>query len=151
MHLLWTLSWEQLRQWSRYHREFILMVDASTGSRMGPGQCGGTTMTASVLGLVVVVEAVSVVWGGAWMPSAEWFCDATLAAVLEIPCFSPSSFMAILWAAQDLFKKFLTNALAGVAQWSECWPADRKVSGSIPSQDTHRGCVPGPQLGLCER
>ena len=34
-------------------------------------------------------------------------------------------------------------ALAGVAQWIECWPAEERVSGSIPSQGTCLGCRPG--------
>ena len=28
------------------------------------------------------------------------------------------------------------RALAGVAQWIECWPANQKVAGLIPSQGT---------------
>ena len=28
------------------------------------------------------------------------------------------------------------RALAGVAQWSECWPKNQRVAGSIPSQGT---------------
>ena len=35
-------------------------------------------------------------------------------------------------------------ALAGVAQWIECWPANHKVTGSIPSQGPCLGCGPGP-------
>ena len=27
------------------------------------------------------------------------------------------------------------GALAGEAQWIECWPVNQRVSGSIPSQD----------------
>ena len=42
-------------------------------------------------------------------------------------------------------------ALAGVAQWTEQLPVNRKVPGSIPSQGTCPGCRPGPQLGACER
>ena len=44
-------------------------------------------------------------------------------------------------------------ALAGVAQWTEHWPANPKVagSGSVPGQGTCLGCGPGPQLGACER
>ena len=41
----------------------------------------------------------------------------------------------------------LNPALAGVAQWIECRPADRGVAGLIPSQGTCLGCGPGPQLG----
>ena len=33
-------------------------------------------------------------------------------------------------------------ALAGVAQWIECWPANQKVTGSIPSQGTCLGYRP---------
>ena len=36
-------------------------------------------------------------------------------------------------------------ALAGVAQWIECWPVDPGVAGSIPSQGTCLGCQQGPQ------
>ena len=28
-------------------------------------------------------------------------------------------------------------ALAGVAQWIECWPVNQRVTGSIPSQGTY--------------
>ena len=42
-------------------------------------------------------------------------------------------------------------AMADVAQWIEYWPANQKVSGSIPCQDTCLGCRPGPQLGTCRR
>ena len=34
-----------------------------------------------------------------------------------------------------------------VAQWMECWPVTSKVPGSIPSQDTCLGCMPGPLWG----
>ena len=36
-------------------------------------------------------------------------------------------------------------ALAGVAQWIECQPANQRAAGSIPSQGTCLGCGPGPQ------
>ena len=36
-------------------------------------------------------------------------------------------------------------ALAGVAQWIECWPVNQKLFSSIPRQDTWLGCGPGPQ------
>ena len=35
-------------------------------------------------------------------------------------------------------------ALAAVAQWIEHWPANQRVTGSIPSQGTCLGCRPGP-------
>ena len=43
------------------------------------------------------------------------------------------------------------TTLAGVAQWIECQPENRRVAGWIPSQGTYLGCQPGPQLGACER
>ena len=49
----------------------------------------------------------------------------------------------------QLFKKILP-ALAGVAQWIECQPANQRVMGSIPSQGTCLGCGPGLQLGACK-
>ena len=36
-------------------------------------------------------------------------------------------------------------ALAGVAQWIECWPQNQRVAGLIPSQGTCLGCRPRPQ------
>ena len=42
-------------------------------------------------------------------------------------------------------------ALAGVAQWIECWPANQRVTGSIPSQGTCLGCRPSHQLGAHKR
>ena len=36
-------------------------------------------------------------------------------------------------------------ALAGVAQWIECWPRNQRVAGLIPSQGTCLGGRPGPQ------
>ena len=42
-------------------------------------------------------------------------------------------------------------ALAGVTQCIGRWPANRGVAGSIPSQGTCLGCVPGPHWGACER
>ena len=43
--------------------------------------------------------------------------------------------------------KTSTEALAGVAQWIECWPMNQRVAGSIPSQGTCLCCGPGPQWG----
>ena len=42
-------------------------------------------------------------------------------------------------------------ALAGVAQWIECWPMNPRLVSLIPSQDMYLGCGPGPQLGVCKR
>ena len=43
--------------------------------------------------------------------------------------------------------KLSSSALAGVAQWIEGRPENRKVAGLIPGQGTCMGCRPGPQLG----
>ena len=45
----------------------------------------------------------------------------------------------------------LNKALAGVAQWTEHQPVNRRVAGVIPSQGTGLGCRPGPQLGSRKR
>ena len=51
----------------------------------------------------------------------------------------------------DFFFLRVFLALAGVAQWIEHQPANRRVAGSIPSQGTSLGCGPGPQLRACEK
>ena len=52
---------------------------------------------------------------------------------------------------QSEIKKNTQGALAGVAQWIQCWPVNRKVAGLIPSQGTCLDCRSGPQLGAFER
>ena len=47
--------------------------------------------------------------------------------------------------------KYLICALAGMAQWTECRPANQKVTSSIPTHGTCLGCRPGPQMGACKR
>ena len=37
------------------------------------------------------------------------------------------------------------TALAGVAQWMECWPANQRITALIPGWDTCLGCRPGPR------
>ena len=43
------------------------------------------------------------------------------------------------------------QALAGVAQRIEHWPANQKASSSIPSQGTCLGCQPDPQWEVHKR
>ena len=50
-----------------------------------------------------------------------------------------------------IFKKRQSKGLAGVVQWLEHQPANKRVPGSIPSQGTCLGWGPGPQLGACKR
>ena len=42
----------------------------------------------------------------------------------------------------------MQSALAGVAQWIGCQPANQWVAGSVPSRGTCLGYRPGPQWGL---
>ena len=50
----------------------------------------------------------------------------------------------------DFSDKTPKTALAGVAQWIECGPANQGGAGLIPSQGTCLDRGPGPQLGACE-
>ena len=52
--------------------------------------------------------------------------------------------------SQETFVKNLSPALAGVAQWTECRPANQGVDDLVPSQGTCQCCRPGPQLGARE-
>ena len=45
-------------------------------------------------------------------------------------------------------KIFTERVLAGMAQWIELWPVNRKVASSIPRQGTCVGLGPGLQLEL---
>ena len=45
----------------------------------------------------------------------------------------------------DLKTNKKQTALAGVAQWIEHWPANQRVTSSIPSQGTCLDCRPGPR------
>ena len=57
--------------------------------------------------------------------------------------------LSVLPETNDLLRMPLIElgrlALAGMAQWIERWPANQRVTGSIPSQGTCVGCRPGPQ------
>ena len=53
---------------------------------------------------------------------------------------------SLLWIF--FLKKSKIKALAGVAQWTEHWPANQKVAGSIPNHHICLGCGQGPQLGV---
>ena len=47
--------------------------------------------------------------------------------------------------SNNFFKKIQKLALASVAQWIGCWPANQRVAGLIPSQGTCLGFRSGPQ------
>ena len=62
------------------------------------------------------------------------------------------SIVAILWQYCTVLingaLQYFQNqevALAGVAQWMECQPANQRVTGLISRQGTCLGCGPGPQ------
>ena len=59
--------------------------------------------------------------------------------------------VSAIWPFEASMYLLETSALAGVAQWIECQPENRRIASSIPSQGTHLGCRPGPQLGAHER
>ena len=60
-----------------------------------------------------------------------------------------SIFVKLVHDSPSLFKN-CGSALAGVAQWLECWPANEKVSCLIPGQSTRLGCKPGAWMGMWE-
>ena len=64
---------------------------------------------------------------------------------------NPTSILAASLCLYTVHIRDRKGALAGVAQWIECWPENQRVTGSIPSQGTCLGCGPGPQWGLHER
>ena len=74
-----------------------------------------------------------------------WSCQVVGALLRLYEGLRDSSLVAG-WGTQNN-----TLALAGVAQWIECRPANQRVAGSIPSQDTRLGCGPGPQQGAGKR
>ena len=39
------------------------------------------------------------------------------------------------------FLKKIYSTQASVAQWIECWPANQRITGSIPSEGTCLGCA----------
>ena len=54
--------------------------------------------------------------------------------------------------SKHCYKKWCSPWLvSGVAQWTECWPVNCRVTGSIPSQGTCLGCRPGSQVRACKR
>ena len=46
---------------------------------------------------------------------------------------------------KKIYKTEKYLVLAGVAQWIECQPANRRAASLTPSQGTCLGCGPGPQ------
>ena len=57
-------------------------------------------------------------------------------------CFSKHTVPSTKLSTPPIKITFL--ALAGIAQWIECWPANQRVVASIPSQGACLGCGPGP-------
>ena len=53
----------------------------------------------------------------------------------------------LMLKCRSLNIKIKRKSLAGVAQWIECWLANQRVTGLIPSKSTCLGCRPGPLWG----
>ena len=71
--------------------------------------------------------------------------QVSLASVVLYPC--PCCSAAPTFASnsfQECNTLRVKSAWAGVAQGSQCWPANQRVGSSIPSQDTCSSCGPGP-------
>ena len=68
-----------------------------------------------------------------------------------VPLYHDVVFLSVFATSGFTGNKFVVEAiktsttLTGVAQWTECWPANQRVPSSIPSQGTCLGCIPGPQ------
>ena len=76
-----------------------------------------------------------------------WYQEVELVTTLRTNWFTGLS--QNLGVGCDGQYQRVTVALTGVAQWIECWPANRC---QFESQSGHSlGCGPGPQLGACER
>ena len=60
----------------------------------------------------------------------------------------PISFYVFMYSRKF---KITYVALAGVAQWIDCWPVNQGVTGPIPSSGTYLDCRPGPQVGVWKR
>ena len=67
---------------------------------------------------------------------------SSLASSLTFLCF-PLCLTGGPWSRNPHIRT-LFPALAGVAQWIECRPANQRVTGSIPIQGTCLGCRLGP-------
>ena len=80
------------------------------------------------------------------------YCKLDLLPPPESPlcarCLLKKSFFPI-WLTLLIFTKIFKSIFKDimspgcVAQWIECWPADRKVADAIPSLGTCLGCGPG--------
>ena len=60
-------------------------------------------------------------------------------------------FYQILYLKPRPILIFKNLALIGVTPWTECRPANQRVTGWIPSQGTCLGCRPGPQWRAYEK
>ena len=102
---------------------------------------------------------------GHWFDSWSGHIPGSRASVQEATnqCFSPSLAPSLPFSLKmtkekrenkEREKRLLNKdkiqgnvALAGMAQWTECRPANQRVAGSISSQGTCLRCRPGRGLG----
>ena len=81
--------------------------------------------------------------------SATWGRDVCTFYHLLSPRAKNSAWHNKFHPKYSVLKQHL--ALASVAQWTECWPVNQRVTCSIPSWGTCLVCRPGPQCGARER
>ena len=94
---------------------------------------------------------------GAGPDKTRWRPDSAAGLVFAACALGNASKASLPYREQGLlrvqarFRKKSARALAGVAQWIECRPANQRVAGLILSQGTCLDCWPGAQQGACER
>ena len=86
-------------------------------------------------------------------PNDEFFLNVCVIQIKHFLSLHDSNLSTFTWILLLNMKnwkmlnplKFSKSALAGVAQWTECWPKKQIVTSSIPSQSTCLVCRLGPQ------
>ena len=82
-----------------------------------------------------------------YLSSSYISCTSPLKTFFLQICYLDS--LVFIWRYQHWIWIQKLDTLTGVAQWTECRPATRKVTGSIPSHSTWLGCT--SPLGMCKR
>ena len=84
--------------------------------------------------------------GGAQVATTQWCFSSSLSPSLPL---SKNKIKLVKSKNTRIFQKLKKNrkhhTLVGVAQWIQHWPANQRVTGSIPSQGTCLGCWPALQ------
>ena len=80
-----------------------------------------------------------------------WFINKDLWSTYYLPRHCACCVRWVVNLGWSLHTLYTCLAVAGEAQWIECWPANWRLASLIPSHGTCLGFRPGPQLGVCER